>query len=107
MERKNHYLLHKQGLNSTELFGHRSKICIRSNSSGGEHLVYISIDSEQNLLSLFESTNFFNSVFKSRKNTALEKTRQEKAMKFLAEKFTYGEEDPYTDIIFFFKRKQY
>lgn len=48
---KNSYVLCQKGLvNSTDIFFYRKKICIRNGSSGGEHPMYISNESEIDLL---------------------------------------------------------
>ena len=96
IERKNYYLLHKSGLtHSTELFVFNGKICFRSNSSGGEHLVYIPVNFEEQLLTLLEPKNSIRKFLKFiTKKTTSEKERKEKIMKHLAKKITYGEKDP-------------
>ncbi|KQC29639.1 hypothetical protein [Flagellimonas eckloniae] len=103
---ENHYVLYQKGLtNSTEVFIYNGKVCIRNNSSGGEHLLYISVSSEDSLLTILEPKNFLKRIFlKKYQNNIPEKERKGKIVKLLAQKFSYGDTDPDKDIRSFLKK---
>jgi len=98
-----HYILHSEGaLFSTELFVFRNKICVRSNSMGGERLLFIPVECEAQLLIALEPKNLLQRILRiNNGNNMVEIGRQEKVMKLLTQKFSYGKEDPYMDIYSF------
>ncbi|MEO9510815.1 MAG: hypothetical protein ABJN84_00470 [Flavobacteriaceae bacterium] len=103
---ENHYVLYQKGLTqSTEVFIHNGKVCIRNNSSSGEHLLYISVSSEDSLLASLEPKNFLKRIFPSKHQSNIsEKERKGKIVKLLAVKFSYTDKDPDADIRSFLKK---
>ena len=91
----NHYILHEEdNLHSTELFVFNGKICFRSNSPSGEHLLYVPTESEQGLLfSLEKETAFINLVVITVARISI-KYRRTMLMKRLAKRFSSGDQDP-------------
>ena len=102
---KNNYTLYGAGsVNSTDLLVHSGKVCIRQNSSGGEHLTYVSRTSETALFVLLQSQSQRWNEFA--RNIAGNSGRRSGILMLLAEKFTNSEKDPYTDIQQFFKANE-
>ncbi len=99
----NHYILHEEGaFYSTELFIFNGKICFRSNSSGGEHLLYVPIECERQLLSCLQNQIDFGDSEKEVPEVISRKDRQKILLDLLAEKYSYGDKDPIPDIRHFF-----
>ena len=103
---KNHYVLYRNGLaKSTDIFVHNDKICIRENSSGGEHLLYISNNSEEDLLRVLEQKNLLKRIFRRfGKEKLSKKQRKENLILLLSEKFSYVDKDPNQEIHLFLKK---
>ena len=99
---KNSYVLYQKGLaNSTDIFFHRKKICIRNGSSGGENLVYISNESEIDLLKAMGPKNWWLWLLNKIIGNPVSR---ERTLYLMAQKFTNLEKDPYLDIQRFLKK---
>ncbi|MFD2585529.1 hypothetical protein ACFSQJ_01230 [Croceitalea marina] len=99
---KNSYTLYGDGsVNSTDIMVHSGKVCIRQNSSGGEHLTYVTRTSETALFVLLQSQSHRWDEFA--RNSAGNNGRRSGILMLLAEKFTNIKKDPYIDIQQFFK----
>jgi len=99
---KNTYTLYQNGLaNSTDIFFHNKRICIRESSSGGEHLIYISNESEIALLKALGPKNWWLWVL----NKLVGKpVSRERTLQLMAQKFTSIDKSPYTEVLNFLKK---
>ncbi|MGD1947855.1 MAG: hypothetical protein ACFB0A_16725 [Croceivirga sp.] len=100
---KNSYTLYqKKGyVDSTDIFFHNEKICIRDSSSGGEHLMYISNQSEIALLKALGPKNGW--LWALNKFVGKPVSR-ERTLQLIAQKFTTKDNSPYVAIQHFLKK---
>ncbi|MEL6975298.1 MAG: hypothetical protein AAGL29_07880 [Bacteroidota bacterium] len=102
---KRSYTLYQKGLAiSVDIFVFNDKVCIRENSNSGEHLTYVSKDSETALLKALEANSLLQRLFE-RKKTNVPEDKQ-KILALMAEKFTDMEKDPDPKIRDFFKKHE-
>lgn len=99
---KNTYTLYQNGLaNSTDIFFHNKRICIRESSSGGEHLIYICNESEIALLKALGPKNWWLWIVNK---IVGEPVSRERTLQLMAQRFTSIDKNPYLEIQNFLKK---